>query len=118
MAASPSEHLRVVVVDDMEDMRAILSIFADMEGFEVVGIFANVAAAMQFSGWRDVDAALIDWMMPTQDGGTLVEWLARMHPHVKRVVATNRQELPRHPLSDVELFKTDLDSVMRSLRGV
>jgi two-component system, sensor histidine kinase and response regulator len=90
--------LRVLIVDDHETARAILSGQMRGLGFETVAVDsgeAAVHAVQQAAGTAPFDLALIDWMMPGLDG---VETAHRLRaiapaPHLIMMTAYGQDEV-------------------------
>ncbi len=61
--------VRVVIVDDTDDLRLLLSMTLSIDGrFEVVGEAANGAEGVEQCREAQPDAVLLDMMMPVMDG--------------------------------------------------
>ena len=117
--------IRVVVVDDEPDIRQLLQIqlgFAD--GFEVVGMAAEGAEAVQVVGDTAPDAVVMDLLMPGVNGFDCITVLRREFPDVGVVAYTGvagefvRNEMERRGV-EVVLKSGDVrpltDAILRSL---
>ena len=60
----------VLVVDDDDDIRDLIVVALSRHGFEVRS-FADPLSALAFATATRCDAAVLDWSMPTMDGGEL-----------------------------------------------
>lgn len=61
---------RLLVVDDDEDIRALITLALRQHGHDVTGI-GDPLEALAFAASATVDAALLDWSMPVMGGGEL-----------------------------------------------
>lgn len=79
----------LVTVDDNIDLNFLYSHFFHLEdGVELIASFEDVDHAKQWGEWHTVDIAIIDFMMPGDNGVVLGRWLKRHHPDVVRVLLT------------------------------
>lgn len=62
--------LRVLVVDDDEDIRDIIAFRLRKHGLEVSSV-GDPRAALELAPTMTFDAAIVDWSMPWMDGGEL-----------------------------------------------
>ncbi len=70
-----SEAVRVLIVDDDEDLRNLIGDFLDAHGFVVFR--ANGAPEMRaILGREQVEIVILDVMMPGEDGLSLARWLS------------------------------------------
>lgn len=89
---------RVLIVEDNDDLRALLGEVLDDAGFEVLAV-SNGAEALQATREWQPDAIVLDLMMPVMDGPAFlrarlrVPWLASVpvlvltaHPYHQRVL--------------------------------
>jgi two-component system response regulator AtoC len=76
---------RVLVVDDEEALRDVLSLLLEREGFEVVTASSGEEAIVAL-GASSIDAVLSDVRMPGMGGLALVDWLAANLPEVTAIV--------------------------------
>lgn len=59
---------KILVIDDEEDMRVLVSVFLEMEGeFEVIAVDSG-AEGIRLATEQPPDAILLDYMMPGLDG--------------------------------------------------
>lgn len=80
------EPVRVVLVDDTEDLRAMLRIILTRAGFDVVGEGADGQAGIEAVAARRPDLILLDLAMPVMDGLTALPHLRLLAPEAKIVV--------------------------------
>ena len=77
----------VLVVDDDETIRDVLSTFLKLEGFRVLTA-ENGLQALRVLGREPVSVVVSDVEMPIMDGLTLLDELKRGHPEVVTVMST------------------------------
>lgn len=113
----------IVVVDDNQEMREIITFALRQSGFEVAAA-GNGARLYSLLAARLPDLVLLDVMMPGQDGYRIFDHLRNdpltgsipviiMTAHAEDIYARISQDLgaahltkPFHPLEMVELVKT------------
>jgi DNA-binding NarL/FixJ family response regulator len=60
--------IRIVVIDDTDHVRKMLTTMLDLDGFEVVGEYAGGADALEHLDEDDHDVVVVDYKMPGMDG--------------------------------------------------
>jgi two-component system response regulator AtoC len=75
----------ILIADDEESMRHLLSVFLRDHGYEVRAV-SNGEDALKELAARDFDLVLSDVRMPKMDGLTLLREVQRQHPHVTVIV--------------------------------
>jgi two-component system chemotaxis response regulator CheY len=65
--------MKILIVDDMPVMRALLAAFCDSQGFEHVAAVDGKDALIQLALNHPFDLVLIDWDMPVMTGIELVK---------------------------------------------
>lgn len=80
------EPVRVVVIDDTEDLRAMIRIILTRAGFEVVAEGADGQAGIEAVTAHRPDLILLDLAMPVMDGLTALPHLRLLAPDAKIVV--------------------------------
>lgn len=78
--------VRVLVVDDDEDVRRLLDMIFEIEGFEVVGVVEDGAEAVPAAFETQPDVVILDLMMPNIDGAEAARFLRIASPH-SRIIA-------------------------------
>src|SRR5437763_12388189 len=69
----PSPPLRVLVVDDYPEMRALIRVALDMAGgFEVVAEAGDVEEAIEVARQTRPDAVILDVMLPGRSGPSAI----------------------------------------------
>jgi CheY-like chemotaxis protein len=113
MAAAMTAALTVLVVDDVEDQRELLRTHLERAGCIVhaIGDPTDLPATVART---TPDAAIVDLLMPSSDGWTVLETLRRTHPSMTLVVASVL-DASDYPESDETLPKPFTGSDVRAL---
>jgi DNA-binding response OmpR family regulator len=74
VAASGGTYMRVLVVDDEEDVQILVRLVLESEGHEVL-VASNGDEARAFCQQGRVDALVLDVSLPTEDGPTVLATL-------------------------------------------
>ena len=83
----PGRRFRVVVVDDTEDVRLLLTMTLNVDGrFEMVGEAADGRAAIEVCREVQPDGVLLDVMMPVLDGLEALPELRSVCPNARIVM--------------------------------
>lgn len=80
--------LRVLVADDEPDVRLLLRIGLRHHDIAVVGEAADGHEVLEVCASREVDAIVLDLLMPKMNGFEVIPLLQRDHPHVGIVAYT------------------------------
>jgi DNA-binding NarL/FixJ family response regulator len=87
LADTTTSRIRVLLVEDSEPLRRMLSILlANDGGFLVVGEADDGAAAVAMAAAADPDLVLLDLEMPVMDGLTALPQLRKVAPRARIVV--------------------------------
>lgn len=78
---------RLLVVDDEESIREVLTDFLTMEGYRVTAV-ANGLEAVQRLEREEFDAVLTDMKMPGMDGLELIDHVSRLAPRAFAIMMT------------------------------
>lgn len=118
--------MRVVVVEDHEDLAHLLVEQLTHEGLEVVSYTENFERLLSPRPWENVDAAVVDyWLRPgaflpdDPEGYPILEYLRDSHPHIRRVIysAIGAESVP-DGLAHVVLTKpAHVDKLLEAIRG-
>lgn len=77
----PTGKLRVVVVDDTEDVRVVMRMSFEHDGrFEVVALGEDAERAIELASTHHPDAMLLDLRMPHMDGLAALPAIRRESP--------------------------------------
>lgn len=80
--------VRVIVVDDEEDMADTIAQSLEIEGIEVVAKGYDGEEAFQLYDKYKPDVILLDMKMPNYDGAYAVEKITSKYPDAKIIVVT------------------------------
>jgi two-component system chemotaxis response regulator CheY len=80
---APSPTLRVLVVDDDEDITEMLSMALEVNGLEVAGVAHSGPEAVDLAGRTQPDVVLLDQVMPRMTGLEAVPELQAIAPRSK-----------------------------------
>jgi two-component system nitrate/nitrite response regulator NarL len=93
--------VRVLIVDDEEDVRVLLRNQLERAGYEVAGEAADGGEAMELCETTQPDAVILDLLMPRVNGFEAIPKLRTKHPMIGIVAYTAvagdfvRQEMRR-----------------------
>ena len=96
--------IRVLVVDDEENVRANLRVFLEDEGFRVLSA-ASGEEALQVLGCEPVELGIIDIRLPGMDGSAFILHARAAYPPMHFLIHTGS---PNYKLPD-ELAELGLD---------
>ncbi len=85
------ERLKVLVVDDEDRMRKLISDFLKIKDFDVVEAADGEQAIDVFFGQKDIALIILDVMMPKMDGWEVLRTI-RQHSKVPVIMLTARSE--------------------------
>ena len=80
--------IRVMVVDDTDHVRKMLTSMLTLDGFEVVGEAAGGAEAIEVVDRLDPDVVVIDYKMPMMDGLTAASTIREQRPSQAMILYT------------------------------
>ena len=93
MTISPSQPIRVMLVDDHTMVRRGLATFLKVvDDLQLVGEAESGAAAIQLCGEILPDVILMDMVMPDMDGATATRAIRQQYPRVQVIVLTSFKE--------------------------
>jgi NarL family two-component system response regulator LiaR len=93
MTISPSQPIRVMLVDDHMMVRRGLATFLKVfDDLQLVGEAENGAAAIQLCGEVLPDVVLMDMFMPDMDGATATRVIRQQFPQVQVIALTSFKE--------------------------
>jgi CheY-like chemotaxis protein len=80
--------VRVLIVDDEEDVRVLLRAQLERASYEVAGEAADGAEALQLCDAVQPDAVILDLLMPIMNGFEVIPRLRTKHPKVGIIAYT------------------------------
>ncbi|MGD0908685.1 MAG: HD domain-containing phosphohydrolase [Candidatus Acidiferrales bacterium] len=83
---------KILVVDDEEAIREVVSTLLEAQGHECFSV-SNGRMAQEFLTKNKVDLVLSDMVMPEVDGMSLVEWLRRTDSDIPIIMVTAMHDL-------------------------
>ena len=93
MTISPSQPIRVMLVDDHTMVRHGLATFLTVfDDLELVGEAENGAAAVQLCAQVLPNVILMDMVMPEMDGATATRIIRQQFPHIQVIALTSFKE--------------------------
>lgn len=75
----------VLIVDDDEEIRHVLRLMCEMEGFEVVGEASNGVEAVPLALNEQPAFVILDYLMPRRNGDVTAEIIRSIAPDAKIV---------------------------------
>lgn len=117
--------MRVLIVDDDDDIRFLLRSQLERAGYDVAGEAAGGAEALVLCASDPPDAIILDLLMPNMNGFEAIPKLRTKHPKVAIIAYTGvagdfaRQEMARLgiPLVLKSGQFSRLDSVLKDIAG-
>jgi DNA-binding NarL/FixJ family response regulator len=85
---SGEDAIRVMVVDDTDHVRKMLTSMLALDGFDVVGEAAGGAEAIETVDKLDPDVVIIDYKMPMMDGLTAASTIREQRPGQAMILYT------------------------------
>ncbi|HEX3623282.1 MAG TPA: response regulator [Acidimicrobiales bacterium] len=83
-----SQTIRVMVVDDTDHVRRMLTSMLSLDGFEVVGDASSGPAAVDGVDGADPDVVVIDYKMPGMDGLATARGIRERRPNQVMILYT------------------------------
>lgn len=84
---NPKSSNRILVVDDEDSIREVLTDFLTMEGYSVLAVSNGEDAVVRLES-EEFDAILLDMKMPGMDGLELLDHIRRIRPRTFAVMMT------------------------------
>lgn len=116
--------LRIVLVDDDDDVRLLLRLqIQALEGMEVVGVAADAEGALEMCRVSPPDVVVMDLLMPGQNGFEAVEALRQQMPQISIIAYTGltgefvRNEMQRYGVM-VVTKSPDVAPLAQALRSL
>ena len=113
---SKAPPLKVMIVDDDPDVRAILDTLMGMEGFDVVGLAEDGEKAVVLAIETQPNVVILDYMMPKVDGAEAAKFIRAILPEA-RILAFSGviHEMP--DWADDFIEKGDIADMSRAIIG-
>src|SRR5712664_3233504 len=92
LRGEPLSPEKILVVDDEEAIREVVSTMLQAQGFECAAV-GNGRIALDYLQKNSIDLVLSDMVMPEMDGLRLVEWLRKAEPDVPVIMVTAMHDL-------------------------
>ena len=86
-AAAAINKLRILFVDDEQDLRNIMKFELPRMGHEVV-LCEDGQAALKALGSQTFDAAIVDLLMPGLSGWDVIEHIKKVSPETEIIIST------------------------------
>ena len=83
---------RVLIVDDEESIRRLVSKWTDISGYEVKAASSAEAALLMMHAWT-ADIVVCDIRMPRYSGVWLIEHLRQLYPTTAIIISTGYGEI-------------------------
>lgn len=83
---------RVLIVDDEESIRRLVSKWTDLSGYEVKAASSAEAALLMMHAWT-ADIVVCDIRMPRYSGVWLIEHLRTLYPAASIIISTGYGEI-------------------------
>jgi len=90
--AAPRPPARVLIVDDEESIRRLVSKWTDVSGYEVKAASSAEAALLMMHAWT-ADIVVCDIRMPRYSGVWLIEHLRTLYPAASIIISTGYGEV-------------------------
>lgn len=91
-AAAPRPTARVLIVDDEESIRRLVSKWTDISGYQVKAAGSAEAALLMMHAWT-ADIVVCDIRMPRYSGVWLIEHLRTLYPSTAIIISTGYGEI-------------------------
>ena len=115
---------RVLVIDDNQDIRELMAVALQGEGYSVEQA-ADGEKGIECQSARPADIVITDIRMPNQNGYDMIAWLREQHPQVKVIATTGGASsemylfAAREMGADALLPKPfNVDQLLRAVRDV
>lgn len=121
--------IKVLIVDDEDDVRLLLRLQLEAAGFEVVGASPDGRSAVEACADARPDAVVLDLLMPRMSGFEAIPRLREVHPEVVIVAYTAtagdfvRSEMARQEVAlvlksgDVRTLAATIEAGVQAVRA-
>lgn len=117
-------NLRVLIVDDDEDLVSAVKELLERKKYEVFTAYSGIEALEKASAISELDVALLDLVMPMMDGLTLLDRLKAIHPDLSVIIITGYGTVPtaveaiKHGAIDFIAKPYDKDVLLNKLEAI
>jgi len=80
----------IVVVDDERDIRELLALVLESEGYAVIAV-AHAHEVLDILATRQVDLLITDFHMPEMNGAALIAGVRASHPRLPIILASGQR---------------------------
>lgn len=108
---------RVLIVDDLDDMRSALRLLLEAEGMDVVGEAENGERGIEVARVLQPDVVVLDGLMPVMNGEEAAHILRRVAPDA-RIVAFSASFETRPRWADAFVPKDRLTDLFSAIEEV
>lgn len=115
-AMTDKESTSVLIVDDDEEIRHVLRLLCETEGFEVIGEASNGVEAVPLALKYQPDFVILDYLLPRLDGSGAAEIMRTITPESK-IVAFSAILNEQPVWADAYLNKDRVSELMPLLRS-
>ncbi|HZS47485.1 MAG TPA: response regulator [Blastocatellia bacterium] len=114
--------LKIVLVEDNEDTRVLLTLMLESEGYQVTGLEDGIDA-LDIIKDSCPDAIITDLMMPGIDGLTFIQKAKALHPAVPIVLLSGNGDIIKNDALNAGACKIfvkpfDSDELLKTLRSL
>jgi DNA-binding NtrC family response regulator len=92
VGTTPRPMARVLIVDDEESIRRLVSKWTDISGYQVKAASSAEAALLMMHAWT-ADIVVCDIRMPRYSGVWLIEHLRTLYPSTAIIISTGYGEI-------------------------
>ena len=109
--------IKVLIVDDAEELRTMIARQINNDGFEVVGEASNGPEALLLAADASPDVVILDYIMPGMTGEEAARSLRAQDPRIK-IVACSGVVQTKPYWADAYVDKSNLDTLASTLTSL
>jgi CheY-like chemotaxis protein len=109
--------LRVMIVDDDQDIRKTLSVLVEIEGMVVVGLVEDGMDAVDVAMEEQPDVVVLDYMMPNLDGEETAKFLRAVSPR-SRIIAFSGAAIAPPRWADAFMAKGESHRIIQLIQSL
>ncbi len=84
--------MRVLIADDQPSVRSALRLLLEQNGMSVVGDVTSGAGLVEWLAVNRADLVLLDWELPGQSCGEVIQVLRSLYPYLSVIVLNSRPQ--------------------------